>query len=158
MPPRKRNAKKQPSGAAGGSGTAHGMNYQVEYGVLHALDLIAMAPCLPHKRAAISIEPREVAGSSATAWDLGITPPPILVEAKLNPGREDMVELLDRIGLRASQPGTVKFRLVHSTGGGRLLNSLRQLLRIAKESGRDEQKFNNLVGLEEIQEADEILN
>jgi len=158
MPPRKRNVKKQPSGAAGGSGTAHGMNYQVEYGVLHALDLIAMALCLPHKRAAISIEPREVAGSSATAWDLGITPPPILVEAKLNPCREDIVEWLDRIGLRASQPGIVKFRLVHSTGGGRLLNSLRQLLRIAKESGRDEQKFNNLVGLEEIQEAEEILN
>jgi tetratricopeptide (TPR) repeat protein len=134
------------------------MNYQIEYGVLHALDLIAMALCLPHKRAVISIEPRETAGANATAWDLGMGPRNSLVEAKLNPCREDIVDWLDRIRLRAEQPGEVEFRLVHSTGGGRLLNSLRQLLRIVKESGYDEQKFGNLVGLEEIQEAKEVLS
>jgi tetratricopeptide (TPR) repeat protein len=158
MAPRKKSAKKQQSGAVGGAATAHGMNYQIEYGVLHALDLIAMAFCLPHKRAAISIEPREPAGSNVTAWDLGMEPPDRLVEAKLNPSREDILDWLDRIRVGAQQPGEVEFRLVHSTGGGRLLNSLRQLLRIAKESGSDEEKFRRLIGLEEIEEAKEILS
>jgi tetratricopeptide (TPR) repeat protein len=157
MPARKNNTAKRSSGAVGGPSTARGMNYQIDYGVLHALDLIALALCLPHRKAALSIEPREVSGSAVTAWDLAIRPPAALVEAKLNPSRNDILEWLDRIALRGKDAAKTEFRLVHSTGGGKILNSVRQLLRIAKECGNDQEKFTNLIALEEVQEADEIL-
>src|SRR5690348_9560573 len=66
-------------GAVGGPSTGRGVNYQIHYAVLKALDLISRSLCVPHKGWAIRVEPRAGVGAGATQWDLGIEPPGSLV-------------------------------------------------------------------------------
>ena len=48
------------SGATGGPSTGHGMNYQIDYAVYRALDVISRSLGAPHKQWTIRIEPRAV--------------------------------------------------------------------------------------------------
>src|SRR4051794_830004 len=83
-------------GAVGGPSTGRGMNYQTDYAVLKALELIARSLCVPLRSWAISVEPRAAGPSGPTQWDLGVAAPRSLIEAKLNPTREEVLDWLDR--------------------------------------------------------------
>src|SRR5690348_19107 len=113
-------------GAVGGPGTGRGMNFQTDYVVLKARDLISRRLTSPQKYRAIRIEPRVGRQGSATQWDLGIDPPGSLIEAKLNPTRADILDWLLRMSTAASSPES-QFALVYSKGGGTLLQSLEKL-------------------------------
>jgi tetratricopeptide (TPR) repeat protein len=154
-PPARAAARGVP-GAVGGPSTGRGMNYQIDYAVLKAIDLIARYLCAPHKGWAIRIEPRAGRHAAATQWDLGIDPPGSLVEAKLNPTRADILDWLGRLALAASSPGG-QFVLVYSKGGGTLLQSLEKLIRNAREAAGDAQKFTDLLSMENIPEASLLL-
>src|SRR4051812_42544306 len=81
-------------GAVGGPSTGRGLNYQLYYAVLKSLALISHSLCIPHHKWAIRIEPRAGSGSGTTQWDLGIDPPASLIEAKLNPTRQEILDWL----------------------------------------------------------------
>jgi hypothetical protein len=70
------------SDLVGGTSTIRGINYQLNFAVLKALELIGVAKNSPHKRCSVSVEPRR-AGDEITAWDIQTSPPDCLIEAKL---------------------------------------------------------------------------
>lgn len=150
-------AKGARSGAVGGPSTGHGMNYQIEYAVLLALELISQALGAPYKRFDLRVEPREPGPSGSTEWDLGIGPPETLVEVKLNPTRADMLDWLGRSAQAAQHLADHRFRLLYSRGGGPLLLSIRKMIRIAGEAAGDPDRFRDLVALEKVKESDVIL-
>ena len=145
------------SGAVGGPSTGHGMNYQNEYAVLTALDLISQALGAPYRQYTLRVEPREPGPSGSTEWDLGCGPPETLVEVKLNPTRAEMLDWLHRSALAAEGHAGRQFRLLYSRGGGPLLLSIRKLLRIAGEAAGDPGRFRDLVALEKVKDSGELL-
>jgi len=145
------------SGATGGPSTGHGMNYQIDYAVYRALDMISRSLCAPHKLWTIRIEPRAVSSEVLTRWDLAIDPPEELIEAKLNPTRQDILDWLDRVQQgRASSPERA-FSLVYGKGGGLLIRLLGSLRRLAIEAGQDAQTFQQLLAREGLHDAHQIL-
>ena len=131
------------SGATGGPSTGHGMNYQINYGVFKALDLMSRALSAPHKPWAIRIEPRAISGGILTRWDLGIEPPEKFAEAKLNPKRQEILDWLNHVRDAGASHREREFRLVYNEGGGPLLIALGHLIRIAHEA-KDNVNFEEL--------------
>src|SRR5438132_1698392 len=101
------------SGATGGPSTGHGMNYQIDYAVYRALDVISRSLWAPHKQWTIRIEPRAVSPEGFTRWDLAIDPPEELIEVKLNPTRQDILDWLDRVQQGRGSSSERAFTLVY---------------------------------------------
>src|SRR5579862_708187 len=93
------------SGAVGGPATGAGLNFQVDFAVLQALERISHALVNPLDQGEISMEPRLISGKSVTCWDVRTTPPDTATEAKLRPKRDEILEWLDRVEAGAKQSG-----------------------------------------------------
>lgn len=89
-------------GAVGGPSTGRGMNYQIDYVVLKSLELISRALCYLPRSWSISVEPRAGGAAGPTQWDLEVTAPRHLIEAKLNPTRQEVLDWFDRAVLGAA--------------------------------------------------------
>jgi tetratricopeptide (TPR) repeat protein len=154
---KKRLSGKATSGAVGGPSTGAGLNYQYNYAVLRLLELVVKYLTFPLRDAAVGIEPRFVTEErQVTRWDLAFELDGDLVEAKLNPTNADLADWIKR-SVAQHKSGEARFVLVCGKTATRLLISFKQLIRIAKESGDNEAKFNNLVELEDIPEAARLL-
>lgn len=149
-------ASRSLSGAIGGPSTGHGIKYQIEFAVRQALDLMSRALSVPVKNWAICVEPRALSTEGSTEWDLAIEPDEKFIESKLSPKRTEILDFLDRLRKGAASSPQRRFCLVYSKGRGSILGSLGQLIRIAIETKGDIQKFQRLVDLEKIADADEI--
>src|SRR5262245_55766967 len=112
------------SGAVGGPGTGAGLNFQVDFAVLQALESVSQALVNPLEQREISMEPRLIVGKSVTSWDVRITPPDIVTEAKLRPKREEILEWLDRVETGLQQSGARHFELFYGRGAGPLLSAV----------------------------------
>lgn len=153
----KAKAKGPQSGAVGGPSTGHGMNYQVENAILLTLELISQTLGSPYKQHTLRVEPREPGPAGSTEWDLGICPPDTLIEVKLNPTRDDLLDWLTRSELAARDHPDRRFRLLYSKGSGPLLLSIHKMIRIAGEAGGDPERFRDLVAHEKVKESEVIL-
>lgn len=146
------------SGAVGGPSTGRGMKYQTDYAVYQATGLILGALSVPLKQWKIGFEPRIFAEDDLTAWDLSIEPPETLIEAKLTPTREDILDWLNRVKEGAQSHPDRRFELVYSRSSTPILKSLERLQRIAAEAVGDKVKFEKLVEKEDIKDRGEILS
>ncbi len=111
---------------------------------------MARALSAPHRQWLVGMEPRVDSDGAMTAWDFFTKPPEALIEAKLSPTREDILEWLRRVEKGAVKSTERQFRLVYSDGGGALMSCLRALLRIAAEADGDTTKFENLCSSERL--------
>lgn len=156
---RKGTSKRAPilSGAVGGPSTGAGLRYQIHYALLRLLQLFPEVLSFSARNPGIHLEPREVDGVTVTRWDIGFENPREVAEVKLNPTKEDLDQWVERSRAHGGQDG-VKFLLVYSKGGARRLVALSHLIRVAHECGSDAAKFDALVDLEEIREAEGFLS
>lgn len=146
------------SGATGGPSTGHGVSYQIQYSILRALEMISRQLAIPTKHYSILIEPRATdAGGGVTRWDIGELPSKNFNEAKLNPTRKEIEEWLDHVRATGASCAERSFGLVYSKGSGPLLTSVGHLIRCAREANKDQQKFQELIKIEAIQDADAVL-
>ncbi len=103
------------------------------------------------------MEPRVVVGRNVTCWDIRLTPPGKVSEAKLKPKREEVIEWLDRVESGIKQKTDLHFELMYSRGAIPLISALERLCRLAKEAGGIRETFGNLVGLESNPDVQFIL-
>ena len=158
---RPRNEKQQKrnapvSGAVGGPATGHGIKYQIDYAVRQALELISRTLSAPHIPWVIWMEPR-VIDAHTTKWDLGIEPPAVFIESKLNPTRQEILDWLEQVGRRAGADPNAQFHLAYSRGGGQGLVILQQLIRNATESSGDQGRFDAQIDSEGMKGHEEML-
>jgi tetratricopeptide (TPR) repeat protein len=144
------------SGAVGGPSTGAGLNYEINYALMRALQLLPQVLSFPVRNPFVQVEPRAVGQGAVTRWDLGFEGPNELAEAKLNPTKQDLSEWIARSAEQASS-GNTKFLLVYSKSTGRRLIALEQMMRIAGEVGSDKEKFTALVELEEVSDSVSLL-
>jgi hypothetical protein len=102
------------------------------------------------------MEPRLI-DAHATKWDIGMGPPTVFMEAKLNPTRQEIFGWLEQVRLGAVADTTASFHLVYSRGGGERLLTLQQLIRNATESCGDPHRFKAQIDSEGVIEHGEIL-
>ncbi len=121
------------------------------------LDLVSRALVAPHRNWAIQMEPRVVGSEGATCWDIGIDSPDTLFEVKLNPTRADILDWLTRVSAEVPSSPDRGFSLVYSKGSGPWLAALGRVLRVAVEAAGDAGTFQQLLDLEQVQDAPEIL-
>jgi tetratricopeptide (TPR) repeat protein len=145
------------SGAVGGPSTGAGLNYQINYALLRLLQLFPGVLSFPARNPAIRLEPRELDGATITRWDAGFESPREVAEVKLNPTKEDLDQFVQRSRAHGGHDG-VKFVLVYSKGAVRRLVTLSHLIRVAYEVRSDAAKFDALVDLEEIRDAEGFLS
>jgi hypothetical protein len=148
----KRDRKGAVSDRVGGPSNARGLNYQVDWAILKTLELIATAKNAPQKSCVITIEPRIVA-ESTTAWDVHSSVDDVVTEAKLKPTRSDVRDFL----ARARESGhNGRIHLVYGKKSGTLLSDLEVLTRLARESEGDPPRFDRLVELQHVTNAEEV--
>lgn len=145
------------SGAKGGPSTSRGMNYQVAFAVEQTLDYIARALCAPLLSWEVRLEPRVSSLNGLTNWDVGFNPGDLLFEIKLKPAREDVQDWIQRVVLDASVNRNRSYHLVFSTGAGKHLDRLDQLLRIAVEANGNKSEFESKLTAESIDADDPYL-
>lgn len=146
------------SGAVGGPGTGGGLNFQVDFGVLQALEAVSRALVNPLEQPEIAMEPRIVSGpTDVTCWDVRISHPDRVTEAKLKPKRAEILEWLDRVAVGAQQNANREFELFYGRGAGPVLRAVEDLCRIAKEASGDADRFQRLVSLERSSDIDLVL-
>ena len=153
--------KKSPqglSGAIGGPAATRGMNYQIDNAILSTLDLISKSLSNPAENFLIKIEPRAISKNTLTNWDFATEPPEILYEVKLHPTRKDIIDWLERVREEALSTSNRKFFIVYNKGGGSLLHSIGQILRIFIESNNDVNNFNKLVEEENKNDINKIIS
>jgi hypothetical protein len=95
-----------------------------------------------------------------TAWDTLVSGGAVLeelIEAKASPKHSDVVEWLDRVARGNQEHRDRTFQFVYGRET-RLLLSLDRLIRIAAESGDDQQKFSRLIEIERKPEFEEALS
>jgi tetratricopeptide (TPR) repeat protein len=134
------------SGAAGGPATFKGTAYQTEYAIYRTLELITRALATPTMNLSIGMEPRSLHQGDSTEWDISIAEPRLnVVEAKLAPTRQDIIDWLDRVRQAGDAGSPAHFTLVYSEGRGPLLRRLDDLSRIAREATSTDH-LDNLIG------------
>lgn len=153
----RRNKGRAPSGAVGGPATGAGLDYQVEFAIYQALDRISRYLVNPLEDGEISMESRLVTAAGVTCWDVRLTPPDTVTEAKLKPKREEIVEWLDRIELATSQGRDSRFELFYGRGALPVLSAVERLCRIAVEANGDAARFTKLVAAERTPNVDLVL-
>ncbi len=146
------------SGAIGGPSTDRGLSYQINFAIRHALDLISKVLSSPYEsNIKIQLEPRTIGhNKSVTKWDIGILSSNALVEAKLKPKREDIVEWLERIE-QSNLLNNEQFWFVYGEGGGVLLDAVNDLCRVCRESSGNKAQFDFLIAHEKIKDSAEVL-
>lgn len=152
---KKNQTKVSVSGAVGGPGTGHGMNYQIDFALQQTLDYMSRTLCAPHHIWEVTLEPRVSASGQLTSWDVGFEPDNKLFEVKLKPKGEDVQEWVERVATGNSS--TRVFHLVYSTGAGKYLDSLDRLIRIAVETKGDEADFRLKLRAEGVDETEPYL-
>ena len=116
--------------------------------------MLVLAKNKPGTNPTLTIEPRVLDAGNVTTWDLAIESWNKLVEVKIGPSRQDVLDWLSRIASAHRAGETREFRLVYcSTERTRLILTLRKLIRVAKEAP-DEAYFQKAVALEGIQNAE----
>jgi tetratricopeptide (TPR) repeat protein len=154
-----RRAQRAQSGAVGGPSTGAGMNYQVDFAVFQSLEKISEALVNPFEQAIITMEPRVLTAHLGliTNWDVRVSPPDTVTEAKLRPKRDEIIEWLDRVEQGGKQCGDRHFQLFYGRGAAPLLNAIERLCRIATETGGNGEAFRSLVQIERTPEVDTVL-
>lgn len=153
--PKGESKNRQPrshSGKVGGPSTARGLTYQLDYAVSQCLSLISIAKNCPHKQVLLGLEPRSLAASAITTWDIFTTPPDRFAEVKLRPSRADVLEFV----ARANSTPTAS-TLAFSEHGTASLRTLDRLIALAAEAGRDSERFAQLVRVEANEGASDLL-
>ena len=159
-PTTSRHPKRQTTSRTGGAATGRGVEYHTQYSVYRALLLLQDGLCIPDARATIGIEPRVPSSGAVTAWDTLVSGGAVLeelIEAKASPKHSDVVEWLDRVARGNQEHRDRTFQFVYGRET-RLLLSLDRLIRIAAESGDDQQKFSRLIEIERKPEFEEALS
>ena len=137
------------SGAVGGPGTGAGLNFQVDFAILQALEAISQELADPLEDLQISMEPRVVTGDgNVTCWDVRLSHPERVTEAKLKPKHVEIREWLDRVEIGTQQDADLRFELFYGRGAGPLLSAIESLCRIAKEADGNVGRFKDLLDLE----------
>ena len=146
------------SGAVGGPGTGAGLNFQVDFAILQALEAISQALAGSLEDLQISMEPRIVTGDgNVTCWDVRLSHPERVTEAKLKPTRDDIFEWLDRVEIGTQQRTDHEFELFYGRGAGPVLSAVESLCRIAKEADGNADTFEALLDLERNSTVDAVL-
>ncbi len=161
--PRKRDSTKRlitvDAGATGGPATGRGTNYQLNYAVIQALEMIhRVLNTAPLERGTVILEPRNTERGQISRWDIQIDPPDTVIEAKVTPTRKDILEWVDRVRVGAMQSDQREFHLLYSRGAPPLLTSIERLSRIAHEASGEGRHFASLVDVEQIPDKTELLN
>jgi len=146
------------SGAAGGPGASAGFNYQVDFAVFQALESISSALVNPLEERTISMEPRVTDGSAVTCWDVRISPPTRVTEAKSRPKRDELLQWLEYVESASSQTEDLRFELFHGRGAPAVLNAIERLRRIAHEASGDAEQFKWFVKVESNEDFDLVLS
>ena len=115
------------SGAAGGPGASAGFNYQVDFAVFQTLESISSAFANPLEERTISMEPRVTDGNAVTCWDVRISPPATVTEAKSRPKRDELLQWLDYVESASSQTEDLQFELFYGRGAPAILNAIDRL-------------------------------
>ena len=137
------------SGAVGGPGTSAGLNFQVDFAILHALEAISQLFADPLEARQISMEPRVVTGDgNVTCWDVRLSHPERVVEVKLKPKRVEIMEWLGRVEIGMQEDANCRFELFYGRGASPILSAIESLCRIAKEADGNVGRFENLFDLE----------
>jgi hypothetical protein len=146
------------SGAVGGPATGGGVKYQVDVTSYLALDLIARVLRVePTARQNLVVEPRLVFEDGVTRWDIRVTPDFETFEAKLNPSKRDINEWLERVAAGFGQAPTATFTLAYGDIPSKYLREVEALIRLSIEAA-DEAHFKELLRIERLENADEILS
>ena len=94
----------------------------------------------------------------ATCWDVRLSHPDRVTEAKLKPKRGDIIAWLDRIDAATHhQQQTLEFEMFYGRGASPLLAAIEKLCRIAKEAGRNIDHFRQLLALERDSATETVL-
>ena len=160
MPQKKSAPNRRPksSGAVGGPATAAGTAFQVDFAIRQVLEAVSHALSDPITDFRISMEPRVPApDGSATCWDVRLSHPDRVTEAKLKPKRRDIVAWLDRVDAATHQQQTLEFEMFYGRGASPLLVAIEKLCRIAKEAGGNIDNFQQLLALERDSTTDTVL-
>jgi tetratricopeptide (TPR) repeat protein len=135
------------SGLTGGPGTFSGTDYQINYAIYQALDMLAQVSINPSAQLSINLEPRGIAPGDWSRWDVSFGRPLRAAEVKIHPTRDDIRAWLERIAsTRHLDDEPVQFEFVHGRDGGPLHKRLDELIRAAKSCDSVE-RFNELVGM-----------
>ena len=146
------------SGAVGGPGTGAGLNFQVDFAILQALEEISQTLAGSLEDLRVSMEPRIVTGDgNVTCWDVRLSHPERVTEAKLKPTRGDIFEWIDRVEMGTHQSTDREFELFYGRGAGPVLGAVESLCRIAKEADGNVDRFENLIDLERNSAIDAVL-
>jgi tetratricopeptide (TPR) repeat protein len=113
----------------GGTATGTGIDYQIEYAALRALELVAAHQGNPVLSAAIGVETR---GEDLIPCDIIVRPPERRIEAKGNLTASDVEEWIDAVV--AAPEDVTEFELVYGAGGtSKLFRALASMRPVAKE-------------------------
>ena len=146
------------SGAVGGPGTGAGLNFQVDFAILQALEAISQALADPLEDLQISMEPRVVTGDGdVTCWDVRLSHPERVTEAKLKPKRVEIREWLDRVEIGTQQDADREFELFYGRGAAPLFSAIERLCRIVKEADGNACRFRDLLDLERNSDIEVVL-
>lgn len=115
------------SGATGGPGNFRGTNYQINYAVFIALEMIDKWLCAPHIPFQITMEHRNLFATGSTNWDIETFPPKILIEAKLTATKKEVIEWLNRIKEAEVSKVDLKYHLIHNKSATGFLLSLEKV-------------------------------
>lgn len=88
---------------------------------------------------------------------LSVQPSQTYINIKLNPTRKDIEDWLKRVRDESGEP-TKTFRFVYGIRSNALLGRIDQLIRIAREAKGIKQKFEKLVEIEKIKDAEFVCN
>jgi tetratricopeptide (TPR) repeat protein len=130
----------------------------VAYALFRALELVSKALVHPYQDWQITVEPRTQDPEAVSRWDVRVSPPLEVVECKLRPSREDLIEWLRRVGQSGNLDPQTRFLLVYGMAGGTLLSSITALRRLAVEAGDDQDLFQALATREGVRDAAEIID
>jgi tetratricopeptide (TPR) repeat protein len=93
-----------------------------------------------------------------TLWDLRISPPDTVTEAKINPRHEEVLEWLDNVEAGAKQDEQREFELMYGRGALPIIRAVERLKRIAIESEGIADEFAKRVEVERNRQIDTVLS
>ena len=147
------------SGATGGSSTGLGVEYQVDYAVLVALEKMCQLMLeAPIGNPFIHMEPRLEGQVGLTRWDVQISPDAIACETKSNLRKDDLFAFIANCQRAVEGGNKAAFRLIYGKcSSNAYLNAFEKLLRIRKECGGREATFERLRKTERCPKSIELL-
>jgi tetratricopeptide (TPR) repeat protein len=130
--------------ARGGPSVARGLNYQINWAIFNALELVVKYFAAPHQAWGLSLEPRKIHPSETiTRWDIQTDPNTVVWEAKVEVTKSDIEEWLHRIR-DAKTTENIRFGLIYGNTQTSIIREINRLKNIAIECGTDQTKFETL--------------